>query len=194
MDSNIEDKVDQAKADQIRYGIKCEGLTVKASEIAKLKIAFNADYKLDSETSTYKWLTEGEYTSLISVSYRLKDENQIKERTVLTTPFTIADPTDAEVTSLFKFNTQYYANGVLTILLDDIDATNGTSIDLQAASGVKYITSDNVVFDDIKVTGTNAPTDVKVKVDTTVKVKAIFTVDGKQVEHEFNVTVKAYPM
>ena len=301
--------------------VKSDGTpATKASEIAKLKIAFNADYKLDSETSTYKWLTEGEYTSLISVSYRLKDENQIKERTVLTTPFTIADPTDAEITSLFKFNTQYYANGVLTILLDDIDATNGTSIDLQAASGVKYITSDNVVFDDIKVTGTNAPTvdsadksvlkvkkagewtvsgikftvlgkeydapsfklkvavaqpfsvdftkaspvvtsgmeaepttikyykpvagdknaptnyyniksatgavqessavvlnsitessnlvnvqhngndivitptDVKVTVDTTVKVKAILTVDGKQVEHEFNVTVRAYPM
>ena len=139
--------------------VKSDGTpATKASEIAKLKIAFNADYKLDSETRTYKWLTEGEYTSLISVSYRLKDENQIKERTVLTTPFTIADPTDAEITSLFKFNTQYYANGVLTILLDDIDATNGTSIDLQAASGVKYITSDNVVFDDIKVTGTNAPT------------------------------------
>ena len=35
---------------------------------------------------------------------------------------------------------------------------------------------------------------MKVTVDTTVKVKAIFTVDGKQVEHEFNVTVRAYPM
>ena len=160
--------------------VKSDGTpATKASEIAKLKIAFNADYKLDSETSTYKWLTEGEYTSLISVSYRLKDENQIKERTVLTAPFTIADPTDAEITSLFKFNTQYYANGVLTILLDDIDATNGTSIDLQAASGVEYITSSNVDFDGIKVTGTNAPTVVSAdKSVLKVKKAGEWTVSG----------------
>ena len=129
--------------------VKSDGTpATKASEIAKLKIAFNADYKLDSETSTYKWLTEGEYTSLISVSYRLKDENQIKERTVLTAPFTIADPTDAEITSLFKFNTQYYANGVLTIVSDNITDI----IDLD-----DYITATGIDYTGITITGNDKP-------------------------------------
>ena len=64
----------------------------------------------------------------------------------------------------------------------------------------------------LKITGNGNPTDLinvtisggaiiitpqskKVTVDTTVKVKATFTmIDGKIVDYEFNVTVKAYPM
>lgn len=160
--------------------IKSDGQPAsKASEIAKLKITFNSNYILDRASETYEWLTEGEYTTLIKVKYTPTGETTAKE-TILTAPFTIADPTEAEINSLFTFNNQYYANGVLTIVLDDAIPTNGYNLDLQndAEGAVKYITSSNVKFDDIKVEGTDAPKAGTDKSVLIVKKAGEWTVSG----------------
>ena len=295
--------------------VKSDGKTAatKASEIAKLKVKFDNNYDANAT------LTLGQYTTIIGVNYKKDSESAPSIKSTLEVPFTIADPTEADIAAQFTFNNQYYANGVLTIVSDNItdiidldDYITATGIDYTGititgndkpaiqtdksepkpskagewtVSGIKFtvlgkeydapsfklkvavaqpysvdftkaspvVTSGmeaesttieyyipkgtnedknhtnyyyikNVTGNaqeygsDVRsgsisvVTGNGNPTDLinvtisggaiiitpqskKVTVDTTVKVKATFTmIDGKIVDYEFNVTVKAYPM
>lgn len=289
--------------------VKSDGKTAatKASEIAKLKVKFDNNYDANAT------LTLGQYTTIIGVNYKKDSESASSIKSTLEVPFTIADPTEADIAAQFTFNNQYYANGVLTIVsdnitdiidLDDYITANGidytgitiTGNDKPAiqtdkselkpskagewtVSGIKFtvlgkkydapsfklkvavaqpysvdftkaspvvtsgMTEEPIIIEYYKPTGnaqtdashTNyynvksatgkvqakedvtinalnfddtlitvapngdkgieiTPKDVKVTVDTTVKVTVTFLVGGEEVKHEFNVTVKAYPM
>ena len=145
--------------------IKSDGTdATKAIEIAKLKITFYNDYALKNQSTTYSKLTEGEYTTLIKVKYTPRGETAEKE-TILTAPFTIAAPTEAEITSLFTFDPQYYANGVLTIVAE---SKNGT-VNLN-----RYITALNPNYEGIKLEGND-----KAKVDENTKYQINYTDAGE---------------
>ena len=91
------------------------------ADIAKLGINFVNNY---GEIM----LGNGVYTAKITVE--INGENGTKETQTIVIPFTIANPTTAEITSQYTFDPAFYANGVLTVI-------DGTSIDLSTMISVK---------------------------------------------------------
>ena len=115
--------------------------TTNNADIAKLGINFAANY---GEAT----LGNGVYTAKVTVN--INGENGTKETQTIVIPFTIANPTAAEIASQYSFDPAFYANGVLTVidataidLSTMISAKDGASIDYTGLKVAKELTVSN---------------------------------------------------
>ena len=111
--------------------LKADGTeATKGSEVAKLKIAFAPNYtwsgdrlSIDSDHNA-----KGQYTAIISVDNWIKQEDGSYSKSTpaayLEIPFTIAEPTAAELQKQYTYNSFYYnaTDGVFTVV--DINDVN----------------------------------------------------------------------
>ena len=121
---------------------------VKNADVAKLSINFVRDY------SDFL-LGNGVYTAMVTVN--ISGDNGVKETQTIIIPFTIANPTAAEIAKSYTFESEFFKDGVFTFI--DV-----TEMDLAT------MVSNNIDFAKAKVT--DADKDFITLTGSTVKMTA----------------------
>jgi len=140
-----------------------DGKTVatKNADVAKLGINFVSNY-------ADFMLGNGVYTAKVTVD--INGDNGTKETQTIVIPFTIANPTAAEIASQYTFDPAFYANGVLTVL----DATSidlSTMITAKAGAVIGY--TDLEADEALTVSGTTLEMTSDAKVGTAYDVEGL---------------------
>ena len=107
------------------------------SKFAKLKVTFTNNY---GATQGFD-LSKGEFTAAVQISGAKEGVYQTVE-----IPFTVANPTAAEIAKQYTFNASYFANNTFTFLdATNVDLSNyiSGSIDYSGAKDTDYLTFNN---------------------------------------------------
>ena len=140
-----------------------DGKTVatKNADIAKLGINFVSNY-------ANFMLGNGIYT--VKVTVDINGETSTKETQTIVIPFTIANPTAAEIASQYTFDAAFYANGVLTVL-DAPSIDLSTMITAKAGAAIDY--ADLEADEALTVSGTTLEMTSDAKVGTAYDVEGL---------------------
>lgn len=107
------------------------------SKFAKLKVTFTNNY---GATQGFD-LSKGEFTATVQINGAKEGVYQTVE-----IPFTVANPTAAEIAKQYTFNASYFANNTFTFLdANNVDLSNyiSGSIDYSGAKDTDYLTFNN---------------------------------------------------
>lgn len=107
------------------------------SKFAKLKVTFTNNY---GATQGFD-LSKGEFTATVQINGAKEGVYQTVE-----IPFTVSNPTAAEIAKQYTFNASYFANNTFTFLdANNVDLSNyiSGSIDYSGAKDTDYLTFNN---------------------------------------------------